>query len=395
MPLNDFHGTPNKLAAHYRRFRVSERLLLTGHSHQAWPDCAFEAHQQAWLDAAEYVDQKWERAFARAERVRRGFAALLEDTSGHYALGASTHELVVRFLSALPLERRPRLVTTDSEFHTLRRQLDALAATGKVEVVRVPAHPVGECAGRIAAVVDDKTAAVLVSAVFFNSGQILGDLPTVARACHNSGARLLVDVYHALNVVPFSIDTHDLHDAFIVGGGYKYCQLGEGNCFLRFPERSGLKPVITGWFSEFSALARNHESGQVAYGQGADLFAGSTYDPTSHYRAARVFDFFEEQGLHVALLRQISQHQIGMLANSFDRLCLDPAVIRRALDVPLDQIAGFLVLRSEKANDISKVLATHGVLTDARRDALRLGPAPYVSDGQLETAMQVLGEVLD
>ena len=38
------------LAEHYTRFRVSERLLLTGHSHQAWPDVAFEAQQRAWLD---------------------------------------------------------------------------------------------------------------------------------------------------------------------------------------------------------------------------------------------------------------------------------------------------------------------------------------------------------
>ena len=28
------------------------RLLLTGHSHQAWPDCGFAAQQRAWLDAA-------------------------------------------------------------------------------------------------------------------------------------------------------------------------------------------------------------------------------------------------------------------------------------------------------------------------------------------------------
>ena len=40
------------LAEHYSRFRVSERLLLTGHSHQAWPDVAFEAQQRVWLDAA-------------------------------------------------------------------------------------------------------------------------------------------------------------------------------------------------------------------------------------------------------------------------------------------------------------------------------------------------------
>ena len=40
------------LARHYSRFRVSERVLLTGHSHQAWPDVAFSAQKQAWTDAA-------------------------------------------------------------------------------------------------------------------------------------------------------------------------------------------------------------------------------------------------------------------------------------------------------------------------------------------------------
>ena len=54
--------TANPLAQHYSRFRVSERLLLTGHSHQAWPDVGFEAQQRAWLDAAELVDDKWARA---------------------------------------------------------------------------------------------------------------------------------------------------------------------------------------------------------------------------------------------------------------------------------------------------------------------------------------------
>ena len=37
--------------------------------------------------------------------------------------------------------------------------------------------------------------------------------------------------------------------------GYKYCQLGEGNCFLRIPPDTDLRPVVTGWFSEFTVLA--------------------------------------------------------------------------------------------------------------------------------------------
>ena len=69
----------NPLASHYSRFHVGHRLLLTGHSHQAWPDVGFEAQQRAWLDAAEFVDEKWEKAEAQAARVRAGFARLLGD----------------------------------------------------------------------------------------------------------------------------------------------------------------------------------------------------------------------------------------------------------------------------------------------------------------------------
>ncbi len=109
--------TPEELAKHYRRFRVTERILLTGHSHQAWPDVGFEAQAQAWLDTAEHVDDVWDLAFAKADEVRRGFARLLDDTPERIALAQNTHELVVRFLSALPLRKRPQLVTTDAEFH--------------------------------------------------------------------------------------------------------------------------------------------------------------------------------------------------------------------------------------------------------------------------------------
>src|SRR5688500_838456 len=116
----------NLLAPHYTRFRVAERLLLTGHSHQAWPDVAFEAQQRAWLDAAALVDDKWEQAFAQADLVRAGFRRLLNDHDRENALGSNTHELVTRLLSAVPLGARPRLVTSDGEFHTVRRQLDRL-----------------------------------------------------------------------------------------------------------------------------------------------------------------------------------------------------------------------------------------------------------------------------
>ncbi len=389
------YAAPNALAAHYAHFRVAERLLLTGHSHQAWPNRALAGQLRAFEDAAELVDGKWERAFAMAARVRRGFAGLLgePEREGAYALAASTHDLVVRFLSALPLGERPRLVTTDGEFHTLRRQLDRLAEEG-IEVVKVQVgeHP-DELAPRLARAVDERTTAVFVSAVLFQTGWIVEGLAEVAAACARVGAEIVVDAYHALNAIPYPIKCLGLDGAYVVGGGYKYCQLGEGNCFLRLPEGCALRPVVTGWFAEFEALAEKAD-GRVAYAEGGARFAGATYDPTSHYRAAEVFDFFAEHGLTPELLREVSQHQVGLLARRFDALDLPPALVDRDREVPLERIGGFLSLRSPRAGELSRALAARGVATDFRDDRLRLGPAPYLSDSQLEAAMDLLGQVV-
>ena len=385
------YASPNVLARHYTRFRVAQRLLLTGHSHQAWPDCAERAHAQAWEDAAELVDAKWDRAFERAERVRAGFARLLDTSPDTISLGSSTHELVVKWLSALPLRERPHLLTTDAEFHSARRLLSRLEEEG-VRVTRVAARPAESVGERLAQRVDDPVAGVIVSTVFFDSGEIAGALEALADTCQRRGVSLLLDAYHQLNVLPMSLPEQHLESAFVTGGGYKYCQLGEGNAFLRAPPDCALRPVITGWYAEFDALSAA-TSGGVAYGPLRVRFAGATYDPTSHYRAAEVFAFFREQGLTPALLREVSQHQIGLLRCEFDALALPRERIGRR-DVPLEQIAGFLALQTPFAGAIQQALAQRGVWCDARADVLRLGPAPYLSDAQLRDAIAILGEVV-
>ena len=379
------------LADHYSRFRVSERLLLTGHSHQAWPDVGFEAQQRAWLDAADYVDGKWEKAAEQAALVRNGFARLLGDRPEQIALGQNTHELVTRWLSALPLRERPRLVTTDGEFHSLRRQLDRLAE-GPLEVEKIPARPVDTLAERLAQAANIRTAAVMVSSVLFETAEIVPGLDVVARACDRHGARLLVDAYHHLNVVPFDVGSMGLEQAFVTGGGYKYGQLGEGNCFLRVPPGTRMRPVLTGWFAEFEAL-ENAGNSRALYGTGAAAFAGATYDPTSNYRAAAVFGFHSEQGLTAPRLRAINQRQVGLLKSAIERLDFDPAQLQIE-PMPDQRRGGFLALRMPGATQTAHTLRERGVFVDARGNILRLGPAPYLRDDQLEDAAAVLGEVL-
>jgi kynureninase len=383
--------SPESLAKHYTAFRVSERLLLTGHSHQAWPDAGFEGHKQAWLDAADLADGKWDAVSEKVERVAGGYRTLMDECDGDFTLDTNTHALVVRFLSALPLRDRPRIVTTDGEFYSIRRQLDRLGED-HLEVVKVSAEPVDTLAERVAQEIDERTSAAMISSVLFGNGLIVPNLEAVAEACALHGVELLIDAYHSLGVVPFSLDGRE--QAFVVGGGYKYLQLGEGNCALRVPPGCTLRPVVTGWFAEFAELADRRVPGEVPYGLGPARFAGSTFDPTSQYRGAAVMDFFVEQSLTVDVLRATSQRQVGLLVETFTGLDLDPAVVRLADDVALESRGGFLALHAPDAGQLSTGLLERGVRTDSRGTVLRYGPAPYLTDAQIVQAMETLGDVV-
>jgi kynureninase len=131
----------------------------------------------------------------------------------------------------------------------------------------------------------------------------------------------------------------------------------------------------------------------VTYAEGPERWAGSTYDPVSHYRASRVFDFFETELLTPDRLREINRRQIALLVERFDALGLDPGVIGRDRSQPLERLGGFLALKSPRAGALCMQLREHGVLADFRGEVLRLGPAPYLRDDQIVRAVEELGKV--
>ncbi|MEZ4227407.1 MAG: hypothetical protein R3B13_41095 [Polyangiaceae bacterium] len=373
--------SPEQLRRHYQHFLAADRVYLTGHSHQAWPDVAREGLLESFDDAARHLDDKWGLALAKADAVRAGIAARIGGAPNEFALGANTHELVSRLLSAFDLRARPRLVTTSGEFHSMARQLRRLAEAG-IDVRVVEAEPVATLAERLGAELNELTAAVLCSSVLFRTSSVVPDLPGLARAADALGVVTLLDIYHAFNVVPFQLGDYP-ESVFVTGGGYKYAQWGEGVCFLRVPPSCTLRPVYTGWFADFEHLDAAQDE-RVQYGpRGADRFAGSTYDPASHYRAARVIEFASEQGLDVATLRRISLRQTGLLLaalEGFEVLTPQEPAAR----------GGFVALRRADASELVQALRREGVFADARGDVLRLGPAPYVTDPELERAVAAL-----
>jgi kynureninase len=382
------------LAKHYTHFDVSNRLLFTGHSHQAWPDIARDAVIEAFDTSARLVDTKWDVAFEKIDIMRAYLRDFYDDPDGYYTHNENTHNLIVRWLSALDLVSKPRIVTTDGEFYSLFRQLTRMSEEN-TEVVFVPALPLEGFADRLAEALDDRTAAVMLSRVYFETSLINHELSAVAQHCREKGIPLMIDDYHGTNVVPLSIRGAGLEDCYILIGGYKYLQWGEGNCFLRYPKDCEMRPIATGWFASFSSLKSGRAKGKVQFDDGDMRFAGATFDGFSAYRGAAVTQFFIEQGLTPKVLQKLYREHVSYLKHKFLSLDINPAMLRLAHDYNIISNGGFLSLRGPKAGEYWQKLKDKGVLTDCRGEILRFGPAPYMVSSQIDEALRILKEIVE
>lgn len=391
--MSDIDFLANKLVPHYSRFRVSERLLFTGHSHQAWPDVAREGQTEYFDACAAHVDNKWEAAFEKTEILRNYLRDFYDDPNGFYCREESTHILFVSWMSSLDLKNKPKIISTDGEFHSLFRQLHRLEEEG-LEFVQAPVNPDDTFAERIISEMDNRTSAVMLSRVYFETSLINTHLTDIAAAARKQGIPVLIDDYHGTNVVPLSIRDAGLEDCFILIGGYKYLQWGEANCFLRFPKDCDYRPAITGWFASFSTLDKPRTDHPVEYDHDNQRFSSGTYDPSSQFRAAKVVEFFREQGLTPEVLRNQYKAQVNLLREQFLSRNFDSPVIRLTHEEPLERNGGFLSLTSPHARDIRAQLMENGVFTDARGEVLRFGPAPYITTSQIEQAMDKLEKVV-
>lgn len=379
------------LREHYADFLdprgARRRILLTGHSHQAWPSVAKQGLIEAYEVAARDVDDKWDAVFAAQDELRAHLALRLGGEAKEYAFAQNTHEIVTRWLSALSWTERKKIVTTDGEFHAAFRQLRRLAELSEVEVVFVASEPARTLSERLCEAIDEETAGVLFSCVLFSSASIVPALDAVIACATDKGASVMVDGYHAFDVV----DVRAPEGAFFVAGGYKYAQWGEGACFVRVPSGCELRPVLTGWFAGFASLADRRTEGPVAYERdGAWRFAGSTFDPASFFRARAVARFFDERGLSVEKLRANSLAQTSLIVER----CASLKGVELATPSDPSLRGGFVSLRTPRAGELVKALREEGVFTDSRGEMLRLGAAPYVTDDEIETAIEILAGLL-
>lgn len=376
---------PLDLAAAFARFRNAdpERLHFAAHSHHYWPDVARDAQIAAWDDAARLADDKWDNVL---DGVWRSVSAAL---ARHLGLAdpttlvpaPNTHAFVNRLLSCCPAGRPARVLTTDGEFHSFRRQSERLAEDGLIVLRAVPTEPFSGLADRLAEAARTWTPDfVYVSQVLFASGYALTDLQKLIDRIAAPDRLVVIDGYHGFLARPTNISA--IADrAFYIAGGYKYAMAGEGACFMHCPPGIAPRPRDTGWFASFGNLAAGSRG--VPYPADGWRFAGATFDPTALYRLLAVLDWLAAEGIDAALIHAHAVALQEQFMAAMTKRAVGPFAAER-LVVPLDEPArgNFLAFEHPDAAGWYRRLHPARVVTDVRGTRLRLGFGLYhtVSD---------------
>ena len=353
-----------------------ERLHFAPHSHHLWPDASFAGHTAAWQDAALLADHKWDRIFAEVipEAQRHIAAELALPDPATMAFAPNTHEFLVRIVSALP-QTCPRVLASDGEFHSFRRQSQRWAEAGRIALTTVP---LGQL---VATAQAGKYDLIFVSQVQFNSGRALEDLDALAALASPTGPWVVIDGYHGFMATPTNL-SGVADRVFYTAGGYKYAMAGEGVCFLHAPPGYAPRPEMTGWYAAFESLSGPQDV--VGYAPDGRRFLGSTFDPSGLYRFNAVQQLLHAEGLTTAA---ISAH-CNARKNRF--LVANPLP---QLDLISGPQARFLALQGAGAAKLHHALTARNVVTDLRGDVLRIGFALYHDDADVDALVKVLAEL--
>ncbi len=329
-----------------RRVRAAHDRFL-----EEWDSLGASAWYSHWMAALDALRQKVARVLgARKEEI---------------ALAPSVSVALSSIASALDHRERPRVVLSDLEFPTVAYQW---AVKPGVERVFVPSEDrVLVRPEAFEAAVDDRTAVVATSHVYFTSGAIQ-DIGRIATIAHRHGALAVIDAYQATGQLP--TDVHAANVDVLITGGLKWLLGGTGIAFLYvrrdlIPE---LRPTITGWFA--NAQQFEFDNRTFAFHDDARRFELGTTANAAVYAASAGLDIVLDIG--VDRLRARTKELVDDLADRVEDARLELKTPRES-----ESRAGIVMIRWDDPAKAVAALAKRGFVLDYRHDRLRVSPYFY------------------
>jgi selenocysteine lyase/cysteine desulfurase len=323
----------------------------------------------------EYLDL-WETRGASAwyeiwwgalAELRTRYARLIGAAGGSIALHSNVSTALTAVAESLDYRRRPKVVVTSLDFPTVAYQWLARAGDG-IEVVIVESPDgITVPVEAIARVVDDRTALVATSHVFFTSGAIQ-DVRALADAAHRRGALLLVDGYQAAGQLP--VDVQALDADFYCSGGLKWLLGGTGVAFMY--ARPELWPTLTprssGWFAHREQFRFDPRSLELH--EDARRLEAGTPPLMPVYAQLGGLELLEELGA-----REIRRRTMA-LAEDLIEGARAAGLRPKVAAAPEDRTAIVMLPSADPAGAVRR-LAEAGIVADSRPGHVRVSPYFY------------------
>lgn len=371
-------------------------VYLANHSLGRPPNETIRNVQRAVAEWTEHLDQCWEGEHWMAEVQR--FRSLVADLVGLPRSDCvlpktSAGQGLRAVLNALPLDRKLNIVTTTGEFDSIDFILKTYEAKGRASVTWIePSEHEGPVplfsAQSIIDAVQPDTDLVVVSSVYFTTGQVLRGLEEIVGHAHGVGALALVDAYHAVGVFPFDMAALDAD--FVIGGCYKYLRGGPGACYLaihpRVVDEGKLQSLDTGWFAKRDTFSYQRPR-TPEFAEGGDAWLESTPPVLTAYQATPGLAFTHWIG--VERIREYGLDRLARLRHEFAREGV-------ALFEPHDPTSygAFALLPSGDSGTLVQRLKDQRVTVDARGGFVRFGPDVLTTELEIQKAAKATSSAL-
>jgi selenocysteine lyase/cysteine desulfurase len=313
--------------------------------------------------AAAWYDVWWE---ALGE-LRARYARVVGAAPAEIALAPSVSVAVATVASALDYRKRPRVVVGSLDFPTVAYQWLAKRSLGVEVVVVESPDQVTVPVEAFARAIDERTALVATSHVYFTSGAIQ-DIAAIADVAHRKGALCLVDGYQSVGQVPVDVRASGVD--FLIGGGLKWLLGGTGIvfCYVREPLARALEPTVAGWFGHREQFA--FEPRDLLFHDDARRFELGTPSLAAVHAQLGGLEYIEEIG--VPAIRGVTSGLTEDLVARARAQGLHPKVAA----TPETRSAIVMLPAADPVASVRQ-LAARGIVADARPGHVRLSPFFY------------------
>ena len=326
--------------------------------------------------AAAWYDVWWEALV----ELRRGYASVIGAEETEIALHASVSTATGVLASALQYTRRPKVVTTALDFPTVAYQWLAKSRDGVEVVVVESPDGISVPVDALADAIDDRTALVATSHVYFTTGAIQ-DIRAVAQAAHAKGALCYIDAYQSVGQIPLAV--HDTGVDFLTAGGLKWLLGGPGIVFLYVREDlvSEFRPSVTGWFAHARQL--DFDARSITWHVDARRFEQGTPALAAVHTQLGGLEIIGEIG--VDRIREVTLE----LTNDLVSRAADGGLTPRVASEP-EARASIVTIPDADPDGAVRRLADAGVVADARPGHVRLSPFFYNVPDDHVAAIEIL-----